>query len=42
MLKVLVGYQMILDPKGAQKFEGGKNLKNEGFYEGGRRRCTSS
>jgi hypothetical protein len=39
-LEVLLSYQEILDPKGIQTFERGKNKKNKGFYEGGRWKCA--
>jgi len=40
-LKVLLGYQRILDPKGSQTLEGRKIKINEELYEGGGKRCAS-
>jgi hypothetical protein len=39
-LKVILGYQRILDPKGIQTFMEGGVKRNKGFYEGGRWRCA--
>jgi hypothetical protein len=39
--KVLLGYQKILNPRGAQTLEGGTSKKNRGIYESGKRSCTS-
>jgi hypothetical protein len=39
-LEVLLGYQRILNPKGVQTLEGGKNKKNRGLYEGGKWKCA--
>jgi hypothetical protein len=35
-LKVLLGYQRILDPKGVQTFNGRGIKKKKGLYESGR------
>jgi hypothetical protein len=39
-LKVLPGYQRIMDPRGTQTLERRMTQKNKGFYEGERRRCA--
>jgi hypothetical protein len=39
-VEVLMGCQKILDPKNTQTLER-KTKKNEGFYEDGKKRCTS-
>jgi hypothetical protein len=40
-LKFFLGYQRILDPRGAQTFEEGGVKKSKGFYESGGRVCAS-
>jgi hypothetical protein len=39
-LKVILGYQRILNPKGAQTFEGRRSKKNKGLYKSGKGRCA--
>jgi hypothetical protein len=40
-LKVLLGYQKILDPKGIQTLEEGGIKGNKGFHENGSRKFAS-
>jgi hypothetical protein len=39
-LKVLLGYQRILDPKKSKHFMEGEVKGNKGFYESGRWKCA--
>jgi hypothetical protein len=39
-IKVLQGYQRILDPKKSKHFMEGRAKGNKRFYEGGRWRCA--
>jgi hypothetical protein len=39
-LKILHGYQRILDPKKSKHFMEGRVKRNKGLYEGGRWRCA--
>jgi len=40
-LKIFLGYQKIMDPKGIQTFYGRKAKGNKEFHEGGKWRCAS-